>query len=136
MRKTGGDPAGVALLGVGRAVNADDRGPSIALFMFRKLTTEVGVLHLRKCQLTLQSSQTIQLLYEIADRGQAICDLLPRPIEFLPQIQNVYVKERPVGGQLVTLLLERIEFGLEGMDLSPQSFHLPFQAALILITGT
>ena len=100
------------------------------------MTTEVGVLHLLKVQLTLQRSQTIHLLYEIADRSQALCDLRLRPIHFLLQMQNVYVKKRPVGGQLVTLLSERIDFDLERMDLSPQSFHLPFQAALIRIAGT
>ena len=32
LAEVGDDPAGVALLSVGRAVNADDRDPSMALF--------------------------------------------------------------------------------------------------------
>ena len=72
--------------------------------VFRKLTTAIGVFQLRKDQLTLQRSQTIHFVYESADRSQALCDLRLRPIQFLLQMQNVYVKKRPVGGQLVTLL--------------------------------
>jgi hypothetical protein len=51
-------------------------------------------------------------------------------------VQQIDVKEGPVHSQLIMLLSERIEFGLERMKLGPQNIHLSFQATLSLVVGT